>query len=321
MSQARPPLRLLCVSDGRRGHDTQSLGLATALARRVPTRIRRVAARGWGENCRSLFGGGGWRETGVADLIIGAGHGTHLSLLGASRALGCPAVVLMSPSLPLFLFDLCVIPHHDNAPARRNIVRTLGALNTIEPLPGRKGREGLILIGGPSAHYGWDETRLLEQLQTIAAHTDRLWHLTDSPRTPATTSRRLREWAKACRRPGGLRYRHWEQTERAWLTERMRQAGEIWVSRDSMSMICESLSAGAATGLLEAPERRGGKLRHTTAKLIERGGLTPFRCWRRGRPLPAPARPLREADRVAAEILRRFFPSLSLAPEQAPCDP
>ena len=67
------------------------------------------------------------------DLLLGAGHHTHLSLLAARRIRGGKVVVLMRPSLPPGLFDLCLIPEHDAPPARPNVLATRGALNRIQP--------------------------------------------------------------------------------------------------------------------------------------------------------------------------------------------
>ena len=89
------------------------------------------------------------------DLIIGCGHRTHISLLAAQRAFGGKTIVLMKPSLPYSLFDLCLIPKHDNPPKKENIISSYGSLNAMnigmkkENINGSKA----ILIGGPSRHF------------------------------------------------------------------------------------------------------------------------------------------------------------------------
>ncbi|MEZ5574345.1 MAG: ELM1/GtrOC1 family putative glycosyltransferase [Candidatus Competibacteraceae bacterium] len=83
---------------------------------------------------------------------------------------GARAVVLMRPSLPLALFDLCLIPEHDTPPVRANVVlATRGALNRIQPSSNLESRQGLLLIGGPSAHFGWDDAGLRAQIAAVLA--------------------------------------------------------------------------------------------------------------------------------------------------------
>ncbi|MGI9229774.1 MAG: mitochondrial fission ELM1 family protein [Gammaproteobacteria bacterium] len=301
MNTPQHTLHIVCISDGRPGHDTQSEGLAAAIARIVPAKITHTPARGWLRNLRSLASGKVWRDMGNIDLVIGAGHGTHLSLLSAKRELSCPAIVLMSPSLPLSLFDLCVIPQHDGQTDRPNVIQTLGAITTLEPRTDHIGEIGLILIGGPSNHYGWDEPLLLNQIREIVKRSDHRWYLTNSPRTPTATSRQLKELAGE-----RLHYQAHERVSRDWIIDRLQQAPAVWVSRDSISMICESLSIGAPTGLLEVPEKPNCKLRQTTETLLERHLLKTFQQWQQGQPLSAPDEPLQEATRVAGEIVQRL---------------
>ena len=99
------------------------------------------------------------------NLIIGAGHRTHFSILAAKRAYGGKSIVLMKPSLPYFIFDLCLVPEHDNPPKRANIISTIGALNPLglDGLHEKKPSSNLILIGGPSPHYKWDNNLIIKQ--------------------------------------------------------------------------------------------------------------------------------------------------------------
>src|SRR5690606_19667671 len=130
MKTALQTIRIL--SDGRPGHENQSVGLAEALRRRTGASVECVrwpAGAGLFKRIGLARAGG---EGGV-DLLIGAGHGTHLPLLAAARKFGARSVVIMKPSLPRGLFDLCVVPRHDLAvPADSgNVVVTRGALNRI----------------------------------------------------------------------------------------------------------------------------------------------------------------------------------------------
>ncbi len=133
-----------------------------------------------------------WRDLPTPDIVLGAGHRTHLSLLAARRVHRGKAVVLMRPSLPLSLFDLCLIPEHDAPPARRNVLATRGALNRIQPSATLEPSRGLLLIGGPSAHFAWDNENLYRQIAAIVAADPAIhWTLTTSRRTPAGFLERL----------------------------------------------------------------------------------------------------------------------------------
>jgi mitochondrial fission protein ELM1 len=232
------------------------------------------------------------------DLIIGAGHGTHLALLCARRARGGRTVVLMRPSLPLCLFDFCLIPEHDAPPPRPNVIPTRGPLNTVTPAARRETGAGLILIGGPSRHYGWDNDALLEQVRGVTADRGRHWCISDSPRTPADTRRDLAGLAGS-----NSEYVPYNRCAPGWLEGQMARAEVIWISRDSMSMLYEALTSGAAVGLLNVPPRRESRLTRAAGKLIEAGLVTPIQDWQGGAQPAPPVTPFNEARRCAALLL------------------
>ena len=55
------------------------------------------------------------------DILLGAGHATHLDIITAKLKFGGKSVIIMKPTLPYCMFDLCLIPKHDNPPKRENI--------------------------------------------------------------------------------------------------------------------------------------------------------------------------------------------------------
>lgn len=300
-----PPLEILILSDGKPGHLNQSLGLAEALARRCPTRHRIEQT---GRNpLRALLRHRAGNP--APDLVLGAGHATHLPLLKLARQTDALAVVLMKPSLPVALFDLCVMPQHDvkGASTADNIALTRGALNRVPPpAPGHSRRGGLVLIGGPSAVHGWDPDPLISAIcQIVTSCGDRPWRVTDSRRTPAGF---LDQLTAAC--PAVVAHPHTE-TGPEWVPQRLAESTEVWVGEDSVSMIYESLSSGASVGLLPTPRKSaGGRVLRGIDRLRAESWVTPFDAWTPGQALGGPPRVLREADRVAGEILRCFFPSL-----------
>ncbi len=295
------PLPILLLTDGKPGHENQSLGLIEAIERRTPVAIERlpVAARGLSGLFRLRP-----PERRPA-LIVGAGHRTHLPMLRLSRTTDAPCVVLMKPSIPSAFFDVCIIPEHDleNRRLPENAIVSKGALNRVPP-PGESDKHGgLILIGGPSAAHDWAEPSLIEAVKTIVGcRGERPWRATDSRRTPEKALDRLTE---AC--PALVAYPH-RETGAEWLPQRLGEAAEVWVTADSISMIYESLSSGARVGLLPTPVRKRGRVVRGVLRLIDERWVTRFEDWKPGGDLPAPPAVLREADRCADLILARHFP-------------
>mgnify|MGYP000594875175 CR=1 FL=1 len=103
-----------------------------------------------------------------SDIAIGAGHKTHLHLLAVKRCLNAKIVVIMKPSLPLKLFDLCVIPQHDDVKSVSNVFITNTTLVNFNLNTKKKENTALFLIGGPSKHFYWNSKILLEQIKNIS---------------------------------------------------------------------------------------------------------------------------------------------------------
>jgi len=296
------PLTLWLLGDGKPGHENQSLGLAEAIARRVPCVVHRISIAGKrGPISRVRAAIQASRDLPKPDLIIAAGHTTHLALLWLAKKYRAKSILLMSPSLPLAWFELCVVPSHDfpNGSKRRNLILTRGALNRVAP-PETHDRSGrMILIGGPSSSHGWDEPQLLDSLAQITATGD--WQLTDSRRTPAGFLDQIRKILPAIEL-----FPH-QETPDDWLPAKLAAAAEVWVTEDSVSMIYEALSSGAKVGLLAVPRNhRHSRVLHGLEQLVAEDFLTPFAAWEKSRILRVPNSILREADRCAGEVIRRF---------------
>ena len=208
----------------------------------------------------------------------------------------------MRPSLPLGCFDLCVIPQHDSPPTRSNVITTRGVLNTARPDRERKADKGLFLIGGPSKHFAWDSAGLLAQIDAILSATPDLhWTLTTSRRTPAQT-----ESALLALRARGVDVRPVSDTAPGWAMAQVACSAQAWVSEDSVSMVYESLTAGAATGLLAVPRLGATRIAAGVAELQREGLVTTFEAWQQKGALHAPPERLAEADRVAEAVLARW---------------
>ena len=295
------PWQVWRFCDDKAGHDHQSQGLLEALARLRPVESLTLNPLSTAQTLLSLMSGNmlEWRALPEPDLLIGAGHRTHLALLAARRCRGGKAIVLMRPTLPFSLFDLCLIPDHDAPPSRPNILTTRGALNHLQPSAMLEPDRGLLLIGGPSAHFGWDSAGLHQQIAAILSANPAIrWTLTTSRRTPpdfldAPMDPRLTVVPVASTGPD-------------WLPAQLAQAGQAWVTADSVSMVYEALTVGAAVGILEVPQSRPSRVSRGLAQLADQGWVTLFADWRQHWTLCRPPQTFNEAERCARWIVERW---------------
>ena len=289
-------------TDGKRGHENQSQGLAEALCRLTPCKMETLRMdKGWPHLLSWLLGRfPAGDNLPRPDLIIGAGHATHWPMLAARRAHGGKIAVLMKPSLPLSWFDRVIVPAHDGLPEGGNVHNTLGPLNRIRPGADRDEHHGLMLIGGPSAEYGWSETALLKQIHLIALHQPQVqWQLTTSRRTPTGFLHTLEKLGLK-----NLRTFAHDSLAADWLPQQLVQAGQAWVTPDSASMVYEALTSGAAVGCFELPYARPGRVARGLEKLAREGRLTLFADWERHGKLHPNPQPLNEAEHCARQLLQ-----------------
>ena len=288
-------------SDGKAGHDQQSVGLVNALADSVAVASYAIpvgsgvnALRGW--LTRRYRPG---EALPAPDLLIGAGHATHLHLLAARHSRGGSSVVLMKPTLPCAWFDLCLVPQHDGIAAAPNVVTTRGVLNSIRCGNAHDGDTGLMIIGGPSRHVRWDNSRIMEQVEQLRGQRPKArWWLTTSRRTPAELVERLR-------RQAGLVCLAASETSPDWLSARLAEASEAWVTRDSVSMIYEALTSGARVGLLDVAPRGNNRITAAIDRLVADGWVTAPGQWKMM--APGPELPLNEAVRCAHWIVQQWL--------------
>jgi mitochondrial fission protein ELM1 len=236
------------------------------------------------------------------DLLIGAGNATQLPMLVARRQRGGRAVVVMKPSFPAAWFDLVIAPSHDRLATRHNLLVTRGALNRMRPAPEKNSGEGLLLIGGPDHEHPWVPEALEAQVTAIAhRHRDIQWCVASSRRTPVDFLPHLRALQLA-----NLHTVAVEDVDADWLPQKLATAATVWVTEDSVNMLYEALTAGAATGLLSMPRRHGRAPRYLGGDLLAEGLVTSFDDWQQGRIPAPPAEPLDEAGRCADWILTEW---------------
>ena len=292
-------------SDGKPGHDNQSLGLVDALQRRIPIDIYDIPIR--------PGAGIDWMLGRFPDgsllpdpwLILGAGHSTHLPLLAARRARGGRAAVLMTPDLPKSMFDLCVIPEHDRPKPAANVFVTRGSLNRMQASSGAAIDRGVFMIGGPSRHYLWNYRVVSSQISRVIRFSPvKHWVLTTSRRTPAGFAEHVRE--RIYNRNLEISIVSWRDTPDRWLSEQLDRASCAWITEDSVSMIYEALTAKVPVGLLEVPPRRNDRVVMGVRKLVSGKCIRTFDDWCAGHPLSRPERVYDEANRVAEQICTQW---------------
>lgn len=294
-------------SDGKPGHDNQSLGLVDALERRLAIEVYDVPVFKQAGIWRDLLTRRFCAGTLLSDpwLMVGAGHATHLPMLTARRARGGKVVVIMSPDLPKSLFDLCLIPDHDSPSVQPNVLVTRGSLNRMRRLALTESRQGLIMIGGPSKHYQWDHQAVANQISRIIRFSpNRHWTLTTSRRTPPGFVGHVREQVFN----GNMHFHvaSWSETSAQWIAGRLAHASSVWVTEDSVSMVYEALTAGCAVGLLAVPPRGRGRVVNGMQRLQASQQVTPFSDWCAGKPLTRPDEVFDEANRSAQWVCEQW---------------
>jgi len=98
-----------------------------------------------------------------------------------------------------------------------------------------------------------------------------------------------------------------KKTTSQWLPEQLKRAAQVWVSEESVSMVYEGLTSGAAVGVLEVPSRHKGRVAVGIDSLVQEGWVTRFADWQPGCQLALPPAQLDEARRCAEIVCRRFF--------------
>ena len=299
----RDVLRLWVITDGRLGHLNQLRGLVARLEAKRPCEVH------WLDISQQAFKKTGRRNLLVQfaaerspDWVIAAGSRCHLPLLWTSRFCGARSLVLMKPSLPLAWFDAAIIPAHDAPPQRPSVLVSQGVLNTMTPKADERfGDRGLVLLGGTNKHFAWDSAAIVAQLQAIIdAQPGVHWRVSDSPRSSAELLDKLR--ALPCDNMTIIPY---SDCGAGWLPGQLAEVGQVWVSRDSVSMVYECITSGAPTGLLQLDCLRDSRVTRSMQQVIDKGLATAFERSDVTQALPPPSQPLWEADRAAEWLLER----------------
>lgn len=311
MSTIQVPVVWL-LHDEKPGHNTQLRGLANRLKAHSGARCHWVDC----DNYPVPF----WRALlGIApssealstlpepDMIIAAGSNTHRLLFSLRRRKHAMTTVLMRPSWPLRWLDTAIIPEHDAPTPSNQTLITKGVLNTITPMAKLTDQQnGLILVGGPSKHFEWDDDQVLAQVQQLRQALPKWkWTLSSSRRTPAALMPRLAQLEDA-----GLSVKDHRTTHSDWLPQALADSRCVWITPDSVSMVYEGLTSGLPTGLFDIPPKNNSRVARGIAQLQSDQSVYALADASKMATF-APPTPLWEADRATQWLLDRWHQTQS----------
>jgi len=245
-------------TDGKAGHDKQSLALVDSLMNQTKCRLFDFNVQGQRNPILNIIFKNYKLPEGITkpDIAIGAGHKTHLHLLAIKRCFNAKIVVIMKPSIPLIFFDLCIIPKHDGIKNGPNIINTQSSLVKFNSNLKKKENTGLILIGGPSKHYFWDSKTVLEEICKISKKFKfRKLLLSTSRRTPFDFLDQLNELNIP-----DIKVYEYSKIKSDWLDKHINKVKNIWVTNDSYSMVTEALASGADVDIIGLKVKQDSKL-------------------------------------------------------------
>lgn len=321
--QPAEPIEVWTISDGRAGIENQAVGLAEALARRVPVRLttKRVQLRSpWSwlppgfvpAPRHALTIGSDAIAPPWPDIAIGCGRASIPFAMGLRQwSQGRTLVAqLQDPRVNPREFDLVAPPIHDKLDGA-NVVPIVGACHRVTPdrldqalaeypqrieeLPGPR---FAALIGGKSKRQDITPERAREIADTLVA----LQRATGGTLF-VTTSRRTSL-------PALLQFRTWLAPHCAIFYENegvnpyfamLAAADHVFVTADSVNMAVEAAATGRPIHVLDV-DGATGKLERFHKSLARRG------CARRfaGRLETWSYPPLQETDRVAVAVLTAY---------------
>ncbi|MEW6202511.1 MAG: ELM1/GtrOC1 family putative glycosyltransferase [bacterium] len=295
MAQSRRrKIRVLIVSDGKRGHVHQSEGVVRKMrniaARKIEIRMGKLSylfliliallarylrfSRGFIWLCLQRV----MRVSLVSlvkfspDMIISAGSLTHPATYLLGRIWNARTVVCMRPSvLPPKSFDLVVVPRHDSRRCRGdNVIYTMGATSTITEgyifaeavalysrLKGSITRPIGLLVGGNSAfnYLDADTTReIVQEILLACEENDFSILCCSSRRTPPEAERILETELGSHKRCAYLLLAS-ESAENP-VPGIIGLCEVVVVTEDSVSMVSEIIAGGKSAVVVEIGKKK-----------------------------------------------------------------
>jgi mitochondrial fission protein ELM1 len=236
-------LNIWCILDGKRGHEKQIEDLVFFINKKIKTNITKIKKIGFLDTILNFLRirNDTCKYFPLPDLIIAAGHQTHLDALQKKYKYGGKVILLMKPTLPTILFDLIIAPLHDKFFYQKNIYLTNGPLNKIINKKKQKKNKGLILIGGPSKNFDWSSRKIEDEILQIIKNNRQLkLTLGTSRRTPDHFISKL--YGEVSKH---VDIKMHNNVSSNWLEMEVEKSEFSWVTQDSISMLYDLLNSGS----------------------------------------------------------------------------
>ena len=241
-------LNIWLILDGKRGHEKQIEDLAFYINKKIKTNITKIKKISFFNTLLNFLriGNDPCKYFTRPDLIIAAGHQTHFDALQKKIRYGGKIILIMKPSIPSFLFDLLIIPSHDNIFWKKNTLTIPGTVNKIKNKNKQEKNSGLILLGGPSKNYLWSNKEVIDQVNYILNINPKLkFTIATSRRTPSELLSETKFTHK-----NYLIVSH-ESVPHDWLENNIGKYKVSWVTQDSISMLYELIASGSIVNLIK----------------------------------------------------------------------
>lgn len=271
--------RLLIVSDGRRGHENQSVALAKHLGAdyRIFTLPARPAMKKAWDQLQSRFVPLSIPDevqahfhTGDFDAVVGAGSATYGMVLSVAERYGIKSVAMMLPKgSPYEKFDIIFAQSHDMPPQRDNLIEIPANFSYVEPqgiYEACSPRSIGIVIGGDNSVFSVSKERLQKQLEQIIDHYSSYEiAVTTSPRTSVQIEEVVASY--------GFDYEVlYSQKQINPIPDFLAQCERVFITADSTSMISEAVSFGnASIEILPLRSSKANKFDRFISQLEEGG--------------------------------------------------
>ena len=243
-------LNIWVILDGKQGHENQTKALLFSLRKLADLKVKFFFASGLLINLWNILIKRN-KQLSSPDLIIGAGHNTHYDILLKKLMYGGRSIVIMKPTIPTLFFDLSIIPKHDHIFYKKKIFQTNGPLNNIVNQKKHNNIKGLILVGGPSKHYIWDDAYIIKSIQEIFKKNNKINFIVGTSRRTPLNFYML--WEKTFSRKIKI-YKPDEVSEN-WLSREIEKSKYSWVTQDSISMTYELINAGTHLTCIDLQEK------------------------------------------------------------------
>ncbi len=270
--------RMLILSDGRAGHENQSVALAKHLG--MAYDICRVKPRfGWSKAVALLLDRAGVKLAGlfhvenppqsVYNYVVGAGSTTYYPIKVLAKKLDAKSVAMMLPKGFRYDFDLILAQGHDDPPKQPNIKTLPVNLSYVQPQgifqKAQKPVVGIV-IGGENDAYTMSKGRIEAYLDEIAARYKQSHSIavTTSPRTPQQIEALVASY--------GFDYTLiYSERQENPIPDFLAAAEVVFVTADSTSMISEAVSFGEGAVIVLPLEAQKESKHQNFIEMLERG--------------------------------------------------